>query len=394
MEGLNLTICERAAIPEPGDTTKGAPLPGDESGVPRHRADFAAFCDRRYSDLLAAFMRPARALRQDARDVVQETITRAIEWVDKLDSLGAASQLSEDDMLAWCRVVGRNYLRDLANAGYTKREQLHPSPTAAISDPEQQAVERADLGRVLAILPTRDAKILFLKSQSYTLDEIAALLHLKPASVGKMLERARAAAQEGRWWQIVAGLFPVGVVRQSLQSARRGLTKPSQFAVATLTSLSVVVAFGVPVVPAPVAIPAPSAHGSAVRPTAAIRHMHGAPAQGGASRLGPVSRAGTARPPARSGEQRPTLIPRVPRACTSGVCVAPSCSAQDEAGDALYVKPYGPCGFSVTENKTPVCPYVADNPAVGCRRSGKPNWDINPPPPSPSPSPNPERDPL
>ena len=360
---------------------KGATLPGDESRAQLRRAAFAAFCDLRYSDLLAAFTRPARAIRQDPRDVVQETVTRAIEWLDKIDALGVPTELSEDDMLAWCRVVGRNYLRDLANAGYTRREQPHPSPTAPISDPEQQAIERADLGCVLATLPTRDAKIIFLKSQSYTLDEIAAELHLKPSSVGKMLERARAAAQEGRWWQVVASLFPVGAARHGLRSARRGAAKPSQLVVASLTSLSVVMAFGVPVVPR-VVLPASTVRGSVVRPSPEAHHAR-ASSPSGHSHPGALPLASMSRGRPRTVDQRPTLIPHVPRTCTSGVCVGPSCSAKGEKGDALYVRPYGPCGYSVTEDKTPVCPYVADNPVVGCERRGKPQWTVDPPPPSP-----------
>ena len=71
-------------------------------------------------------------------------------------------------------------------------EALAPPP-GAIETPEkglQQLEQRIQVRQVLAALKPAQAALLVLRSEGYSLDEIAAALYIKPNSVGTLLARA------------------------------------------------------------------------------------------------------------------------------------------------------------------------------------------------------------
>jgi RNA polymerase sigma factor (sigma-70 family) len=372
---------------------KGAVLPGTESDPRRgQRFDPGAFYDEHRDELVAFFERAAQRLgiAYSAEDVYHDACLKLLARHQKVDTLNPRRAV------AWVKKVGTNLLIDKVREGYGKFEQ--PQPNLVIIgaeserdavNPDEQWADREDLRRVVVKMPDKLAEVFVHDADGYSREEIAEMLDLKPGTVAMRLSRARAYARNRLG--IVAAFVPLGAVAHAARSLRRAVTKPAQVLVTSIAYVSIVVAFGIPIVPGTVALPASATHGAVVR--TALAPVGTAPASTGKnamSRSGASDRRapGVAHHPA-SKPAGPGLVPRVPRTCTSGVCVGSSCSASDESGDVLYLKADGPCGLSTTENTTPVCQYVPDNPAVGCQRRGKPQWKVDPPSP-----PSPEGEPL
>jgi RNA polymerase sigma factor (sigma-70 family) len=305
---------------------KGAVLPGTESDPRRgQRFDPGAFYDEHRDELVAFFERAAQRLG----------IAYSAEDVyhDACLKLLARHQkvdtLNPRRAVAWVKKVGTNLLIDKVREGYGKFEQPQPNLVIIGAESERDAVNP---------------------------DEQWADREDLRRVVVKMPDK-------------LAEVFVHDADGYSREE------------IAEMLDLK----------PGTVALPASATHGAVVR--TALAPVGTAPASTGKnamSRSGASDRRapGVAHHPA-SKPAGPGLVPRVPRTCTSGVCVGSSCSASDESGDVLYLKADGPCGLSTTENTTPVCQYVPDNPAVGCQRRGKPQWKVDPPSP-----PSPEGEPL
>jgi len=379
--------------PEPGGM-KGAMVPGSESDPPRGRFDPNEFYLEHLAELLSFFQRTARRLGIDAgEDTLQDV------WIKLRDSHERIDTSDPRIVVAWCKKAGTNHLLDLIRRGYHSYEEPHSNlaiidverARGAVNNPEQQWADRADLRRSLIDMPDKLAEVFLLAADGYSNTEIAEMLGISAAAAQKRLTRARAYARN-RLGAFVAGLVPLGAFLQAgRRTARRALAKPSQVLVTGIGSLSVVVAFGVPIAPANIALPAPTSHGFTPATPLAVFGRPEAPARKDAmSRPGsPASRAaGPAHRPSHSGMA--FRVPGVTGVCGPHVCVG-TCKWQ-QGGDRVYVKPLttDPCKGGTTEAVTPVCGSVPDNPAVGCQREGDPQWLIDPPPgvqPSPSPSP-------
>lgn len=344
-------------------------MPGDTSGRPPSHVDFAAFCDARYDDLRKAFA-GANFLGLKPEDILHDTMMQARRQHRRF--------ASDDELYAWCVTVGVRRMRRLAKQrANSQREDPHPSLDAlALASPESvedSAVARDEIARLMSMLLPQYAEVLQLAADGHDRREIARRLGITPAAAGMLLYRARRAAREC-WAKLVAA---AAVFVAGLRRLHR--------ATPTLQAQAVVLSMAVA---ATLVLPAPGVTGRAIasapsRPTATTTH----PAQSkphtpdSASRTAAKPNVPQARTTVTVRDHKPAttgLVPHVPRTCTSGVCVGPSCSAKGENGDALYVKLYGPCGYSVTEDKTPVCQDVADNPVVGCERRGKPQWKVDP----------------
>lgn len=358
-------------------------MPGDGSGEPRAHLDFEAFCENRRAELYRTFD-ATHAPGIDADDVVQDTLLIARNKLHRFSD--------EIELVRYCKVVGINLIRKRLRSGYNRFEEPHPDPLEARMSAEgrDSTVEQVhlslDLARVLATLPKRQADALYLESTGESREEIAAILGMRASSVGKLLHRARRAAQRG-WEQIVASLL---VLLAAVRKAHRATSGSAQALVASVVSVTVVAVFAFPVTGQPVRVmPGKALTEAAASTRPAVAHPPASkqkPAQGAGR--GAVAVLGKTATAAKHGGA-PRLVPPVPSTCTSGVCVASSCSADDEPGDVLYLKAEGPCGLSTTEDKVPVCQDVPDNPVVGCQRRGKPEWKVDPPPP-----PSPKGEPL
>jgi RNA polymerase sigma factor (sigma-70 family) len=367
-------------------------LPGTEPDPPRGRFDPNAFYLEHLAELLSFFQRTARRLGIDAgEDTLQDV------WIKLRDNHEKIDTSDPRIVVAWCKKAGANHLLDLIRSGYHSYEEPHSNlaiidaerALGAVNNPEQQWADRADLRRSLINMPGKLAEVFLLAADGYSNTEIAEMLGITPTAAQKRLTRARTYARH-RLGAFVAGVVPIWAFTQTGRAARRTLGRPSQILVTSIGSLSVVLAFGVPIVPANIALPAPTAHGfTAATPLA----VTGRPAP---ARKDAMSRPGAQRRPAAGAAHRPTSakpgigVPYVPSVCGPHLCVG-SCKWQ-QGGDRVYVKTLttDPCKGGSTEGVAPICEAVPDNPAVGCQREGDPQWVVDPPPgiqPSPSPSP-------
>lgn len=363
---------------------KGALLPGNEPDAPRAaRFDPGAFYDEHRDELVAFFERTAQRLgiANVAEDVFHDA------WLKLLARHQEVDTLNPRRAVAWCKKVGTNLLLDMLRKGYQKFEQPLPNVFIISAEPEQDAVnpeqqwaDRADLRRVLRKMPHKLAQVFLYDADGYSRDEIAEILDLTPGAVAMRLSRARAYARHRLG--IVAAFWPIGAVAHFVRSARRAAAKPAQVIVTSIAYVSVVVAFTVPVVPGTVALPASATHGAVVRTPLPPVGTALAPTGKDA-----MSSPGASAPSAARAADRPTKaktalpVPRVPSACASGVCVG-SCPNRPQAGDRIYLKVVfnDPCVAGSSEQVTPICQYMVDNPALGCHRDGDPQWKVNPPP--------------
>lgn len=345
-------------------------MPGDESGAPSDRIDFDAFCRDNYAALRRAF-RSARSLGIEPREVAHDAILRASEVY--------TSFASDTELLMWCKVVGINLIRDYARSGYKQREQPHPDPRSPSNNPEDVAIDNLELARTLAGLREADRRILRLQAEDYGRDEIAAILGISPASVGKLLQRARDNARKG-WGKIVAALTPAWGGWLLRKAHRAASTPPLVVSIATASLVAALVYPG----GANLSATHPSvgpATGSVARTAHLIIESPTTSLPAGKktmSRPGVNSRAGT--PHRHTPSKKRIAVPPVPGACTSDFCVGPCTDDEQFTGDRVYVKATGECGYGVAEKATPVCEDVPDNPALGCKRTGDPQWPIGPPP--------------
>jgi RNA polymerase sigma factor (sigma-70 family) len=372
---------------------KGAMVPGNEPDQPRGRFDPDTFYLEHLAELLRFFQRTARRLGIDAgEDTLQDVWIKLRDNHDKIDT-------SEPRIvIAWCKKAGANHLLDLIRGGYHSYEEPHSNLAiidaervlGTTNNPEQQWADRADLRRSLIDMPDKLAEVFLLAADGYSNVEIAEMLGITATAARTRLARARAYARH-RLGAFVARLVPIGPLAHLTRTVRRQLGRPSQLLVTGIGSLSVVLVFGVPVVPGTVSLPSSNAQGVVVR---AILPGAGRPS----ARMSPGRTRAVHKTPAvtpaagrRAGNTAtPGLVPRVPKTCAPHLCVSSACPDSHETGDRVYLKPTNdPCGVEVTESYTPVCPYVTDNPIVGCHRDGDPQWVVNPPP-----SPNSKGGPL
>jgi RNA polymerase sigma factor (sigma-70 family) len=363
---------------------KGALLPGTEPDPPRgERFDPGAFYDEHRAELVAFFDRTAQGLgiAEPAEDVYHDAWLKLVAHHERVDTLNPRRAV------AWVKKVGTNILLDKVRDGYGKFEQ--PQPNVVIIgaesehdavNPAEQWVAREDLRRMVTKMPRKLAEVFVHDADGYSRDEIAEMLDLTPAAVQKRLTRARTYARNRL--AIVAGFVPLGAVAHAARTVRRAVTKPAQAFVVSITYVSVVIAFVVPVLPGTVALPASATHRAVVRTP--LPTVGNALAPTGKDAM---SRPGTQPRPAAGAAHRPTKakttlpVPRVPSACAPGVCVG-ACPNRPQAGDRIYLKVIfsDPCSAGSSEQVTPVCQFVAENPVLGCHRDGDPEWKINPPP--------------
>jgi RNA polymerase sigma-70 factor (ECF subfamily) len=120
-------------------------------------------------------------------------------WAEELASeafwkLHQQRPASEENLAGWLYRAGLRLALD--NVKKRKRrahyEALTPATGASESPEEalQRAEQQARVRQVLAALKPRQAELLVLRSEGYSLAELAAILHLNPNSVGTLLARA------------------------------------------------------------------------------------------------------------------------------------------------------------------------------------------------------------
>lgn len=104
---------------------------------------------------------------------------------------------SDRNLVGWlCRTALRLALDNLKKRKRRAHyEAMAPAPGAAASPQEslEQQEQRQRVRQVLAALKSDQAALLVLRSEGYSLAEIAAILSLNPGSVGTLLARADAA---------------------------------------------------------------------------------------------------------------------------------------------------------------------------------------------------------
>lgn len=379
VEAPNLTQLSARGTPSTGrHHERGIVLPGENLGASAWRVDLGAFYEAHGQDLRKAFRKRARGYGLEVEDVVQEVMLRAGEQVvanpDEFDS--------DDALLAWCVVVGWNHMADLAKRAHRRREEPHPSPASIVShvdrvDVAGQLADSDELARVLAQLLPQYEQVLRLDAEGHSREDISTTLGISPEATSQLLYRARKAFRRG-WLKAVAAIVVLGAGRA--RKLRSAYSSPAQALVASVVTLSVVVAL---VFPLP-GVGTPSTRGAtpdaaAVSATSPPAARHSVPtARKTSTRASVATRVSVVRPQGRP--VTPALLPQMPGACAPDVCVG-SCPNKPEPGDRLYVKPLGDCALQVTEAKAPICQYIADNPVVGCERYGKPQWTVSPPPP-------------
>lgn len=272
------------------------------------------------------------------------------------------------------------------------QEVPHADPAAllrVIADPEAQAVERVQLDRVQRRLPRTWARSLQRRADGFTTAEVAAELGTTPENARQITRRAAERAR--RMYAGGVAALTVRRIRHRAWSAgakaRAWLTEQAapftaaQFVVASVGVLSITAFVGATPLPhtaAPTGLAAPALHGAG-RDRVAGDATTPEP-------RGTAKRAGSGHVWAHS--VLPTPSPNAKETCAEPAgCVGTGPTTQD-AGDTIYLIPFGPDGPHYNEKTVKACEYVTSNPVVGCRREGEPQngWPVEPPPPPPSPS--------
>jgi RNA polymerase sigma-70 factor, ECF subfamily len=83
----------------------------------------------------------------------------------------------------------RRHMRATRNEGRSVGDSAPPDPEQILRATQEQEQVR----RVLAVLRSRDAELLLLRSSGLTYDEVATALNLNPGSVGTLINRAQQA---------------------------------------------------------------------------------------------------------------------------------------------------------------------------------------------------------
>jgi len=89
--------------------------------------------------------------------------------------------------------LGINDLRGNRRRDYYERQADTPPTALTPEEVHAASQERGQVRRVLALLDSRDAELLLLRSDGFSYDELAAVLEVKPSSVGTLLSRAQQA---------------------------------------------------------------------------------------------------------------------------------------------------------------------------------------------------------
>lgn len=181
--------------PSRPDPAGGAPsavsgpvlVPGYADSVPADSVDaaFATFCQER-APKLVAFLVSQGAPVQDARDYVQEALTRAYPRWAKINH-----------PYSWCRTViyrlyrGRaDSLREVPLDG-AEHAAAGSSLARLTSDPERRFAEWEAREEVLKHLPPRQREVLVWRLDGATPSETAAELGITPEAVRSSLRKAR-----------------------------------------------------------------------------------------------------------------------------------------------------------------------------------------------------------
>jgi RNA polymerase sigma-70 factor (ECF subfamily) len=156
--------------------TRGAPAAWDE-------AAFAAFYEKTALRLLA-YLRRASGSKPLAEDILQEAYLRLLR-------APASASLRGAEPAAFLFRVATNLLYDhWRRAGRERRLLAWWRPVERVS---RDAGLEHDVGRLLDELPPRERALLWLAHvESWSHEEIAGILTLRPASVRVLLFRARA----------------------------------------------------------------------------------------------------------------------------------------------------------------------------------------------------------
>lgn len=119
-----------------------------------------------------------------ADDIAQESFARLLK-----------QSLPEAEAKPWLFTVATNLVRDAARKT-TRRERIlttvRPTPSVPIA-PDASAERNEQIGRVrevLAQLSERDRKLLLMRGEGFTYEEMARAVGVAPASIGTLLARA------------------------------------------------------------------------------------------------------------------------------------------------------------------------------------------------------------
>jgi len=126
--------------------------------------------------------------------VVGDTATAEELAAEALWKLHRNPPASDANLVGWLyRTALRLALDSLKMRRRRARYESQSPPPCAIPDPEQAAARREQEARVrdaLAAIKPEQSSLLVLRSEGYTLAEIAGLMYLSPNSVGTLIARA------------------------------------------------------------------------------------------------------------------------------------------------------------------------------------------------------------
>jgi RNA polymerase sigma-70 factor, ECF subfamily len=142
---------------------------------------FEAFF-RRYEPELTGYLWRMTGDAETARDLCQETFTRAWQHFTQLTSYAQPRQ--------WLYRVATNLALKLRRRPATASLGDHDP---AMSDPTGRVIEREQVRQILAALPAKSRAILILREvQQFSYAEIGALVSMSPDAVKMAVSRARA----------------------------------------------------------------------------------------------------------------------------------------------------------------------------------------------------------
>jgi RNA polymerase sigma factor (sigma-70 family) len=337
--------------------------------------DFDAFVRARDADLRRRLWRTCQRLGLDVTDVTQETYARLLaKYADIEDA---------DELFACAVTIGRNICKDWAATAYRRAEEptddlaaLDTASTVNVADEVEARITAAVALSGLRALPARQRRVVSLVAAGWKPREIAAHLRESSATVNSLAQRGRARLMKSLR---DAGLTSLGIA--TLRRLRSALAPTP----ASLTLISIaVLTLAVPliVIPTP-SLAGPQSRGQVAEPpdnrqrlVAALSAQPGlAAASRSRSVVSPVD-------PSRSNEvaepPSPSVVPPT-RTCIGKTCVG---GDDQTPGDELFLKPGIPIvgGIGQTQSFARVCPSMPDNPALGCRQHGHPEYVVDPTP--------------